>query len=101
MSQGDDRPQPEGNGVTGHLLLTSFHGDKQGPQYLEGVLLHPEQVFPKGPDGPEQQFIPVISDEVVKGQHREFLKTRVKNRRILGLSHEVRKEREGTGPPSA
>ena len=36
----------------------------------------------------------------VKGWNRELLKSRVKNRRILGLDHEVRKK-EGTGTPTA
>ena len=90
-SQGDDRQQPEGNGVTGHHPLKSSCGDKQALNTWM-VLLRPGQVFLKGLDGTEQQCIAVISHEVVKGRHREFLKARVRNGRILGLSKEEKRK---------
>ena len=65
------------------------------------ILLRPGQVLPQGTDETHQQFCSVISDEVIKQWHLEFLKVRVGDGRILGLGHEVRKEREGTRLPPA
>ena len=98
MSQGNDRPQPEGNGVTGHPILTLSRGNEQ-PLNTWTVMLRPGQVFTKGPDRREQQFVLVISNKVVKGRHQE-LKERVRYGRILGLSHEGRKK-EGIRLPTA
>ena len=48
MSEGNESPQPEGNGVRGHPLLTSSHRDKQ-PLNIWTPLFRTGQVFYEGP----------------------------------------------------
>ena len=62
------------------------------------ILLRPGQVLTKGSDGAEQWFVSISTNKVVKGWNQELLKAKVRNGRILGLSHEVKKKGEGTGP---
>ena len=98
MSQGDYRVQPKRNGVPGHPFLTPTHWDEQTFNTWT-ILLRPGQVFVKGSDGAEQQFIPITTNEVTKEWHQEFLEARVRDGRILGLSRKVRKKGEGTRSP--
>ena len=100
MSQSNHQAQPERNGVVGLPLLPSTCQNEQTFD-ARTLLLHLGQVLPKGSDGAEQQFISIATNKVVKGRNRELLEARVKNGRILGLSHKVRKKEEGTGTPTA
>ena len=82
-----------------HPLLPPSHQDEQALNPWT-MLLRPTQIHPEyGWD--TATFVSAISDEVIKWWHLEFLKVRVRNWRILGLSHEVRKEEEGTRFPFA
>ena len=99
MSQGDHRAQPKRNGVLGHSLVTQTCRDEQTFNTWK-ILLCTGQVLTKGSDRAEQQFVQITTNKGVKGQHRELLEARVRNRRILGLSYKVRKKGEGTQSPT-
>ena len=100
MSQINYRAQSERNGVSGHLFLTQTRQDEQTFD-TRTILLHPGWVLMKGSDGAEQPFTLITTNKVVKGRNQELLKVKVRNRRIRGFSHEVRKKGEGTGTPTA
>ena len=63
------------------------------------ILLHPRKIIPKSSDGAEQELISNTIYKIVQGQDSKLIKMRVRHRKILGLSNEVRKKKKkGAGP---
>ena len=51
----------------------------------------------KGYDRTEKKFISATANKIVQGQDHELFKPKVRNKRILDLSHKVRNKGDGTG----
>ena len=99
-SQRNHRTQPERNGVSRHLFL--MHTCRDEHSFNTGtILFHPGQLLAKGSNRAEQKFRLVAANKIVQGWDHELFKPRVSNRRILGLSYEVRKKGDGTRTPTA